>query len=65
MFETNRADSPLVRLKRISPLFWGILLLALASLLVLIPWRFFKLLAILPLVIGGLLVYQAIWHNKY
>ncbi|OGY29157.1 MAG: hypothetical protein A3F35_03150 [Candidatus Woykebacteria bacterium RIFCSPHIGHO2_12_FULL_45_10] len=65
MYEDSRYDSPLVRLKRVSPLAWGILLLVIAFLLTRVPFRFFKLLAILPLVVGGLFLYQAIWKNKY
>lgn len=65
MYENSRFSSPLVKLKSISPLFWGFALVLLAGLLVMIPINFFKTLALLPLVIGGLLLYQAIYRNKY
>jgi fatty acid desaturase len=66
-FENNKFNSPLVKLKQISPLAWGFFLVVIAGILVLIPfWQgFFRTLALLPLVIGGLMIYQAIYHNKY
>ncbi len=66
-FESNKFNSPLVKLKSISPLAWGFILIMIAGLLVLIPfWQsFFRTLALMPLVVGGLLIYQAIYHNKY
>jgi len=66
-FENSKFNSPLVRLKSISPLAWGFILIILAGLLVMIPfWKgFFRTLALLPLVLGALLLYQAIYHNKY
>lgn len=67
MYEGNRFNSPLVQLSRISPLVWGFVLLIIAGLLVLIPFLewFFRTLALMPLVIGSLLLYQAIFKNKY
>ncbi len=66
-FESSKFNSPLVKLKQMSPLAWGFILLIIAALLVLIPfWQsFFRTLAVMPLAVGGLLIYQAIYHNKY
>ncbi|HEY4694684.1 MAG TPA: hypothetical protein VIH52_01850 [Candidatus Nanoarchaeia archaeon] len=65
MYEGNRFNSPLVKLKNTSPLVWAIILLALAGLFALIPLQFFKILTIPPLLLGGLLFYQAVFKNKY
>ncbi len=67
MYEGNKFNSPQVQLSRVSPLAWAIILLIIAGLLVMIPfWQsFFRTLAIMPLVVGGLLFYQAIFKNKY
>lgn len=67
MYEGNKFNSPLVQLSRMSPLVWAIILLIIAGLLVLIPfWQgFFRTLAILPLFLGGLFFYQAIFKNRY
>lgn len=65
MDPSNQFDSPLVKIKRISPLLWGFILIIIAFLLTQIPVGFFRTLAILPLILGGLLIYQAIYHNKY
>lgn len=66
-YEQGKFNSPLVSLSRISPLIWGFISLIIAGLLVLIPfWQsFFKTLSVLPLIVGGLLIYQAIFNNKY
>ena len=65
MYEGNKFDSPWVRLKNISPLAWGFVLIIVAALLALIPLGFFRTFALLPLLVGGLLLYQAIYRNKY
>jgi hypothetical protein len=65
MYEGNRFNSPWVIIKSISPLAWGLILLFLAALLAAIPLGFFRTLAILPLITGGLFLYQAIYRNKY
>jgi len=64
-FESSKFNSPLVKIKQISPLVWGFILILIAGGLALIPFNFFRTLAILPLVIGALLLYQSIYHNKY
>lgn len=66
-YEQGKFNSPLVTLSRVSPLVWGFVLIVIAGLLVLIPfWQgFFRTLAIMPLAIGALLIYQAIFNNKY
>lgn len=65
MSEYNQFDSPWVRIKNLSPLVWGIVLILIAGGLALIPIGFFRTLAILPLLVGGLFLYQAIYRNKY
>lgn len=65
MNEENKFDSPWVRLKNISPMIWGFVLILLAAGLAVIPIGFFRTLSILPLLLGGLLLYQAIYKNKY
>ncbi len=65
MYEGNKFDSPWVRIKNISPLAWGIVLILIAAGFAAIPLTFFRTFAILPLIIGGLLLYQAIYKNKY
>jgi hypothetical protein len=67
MYEENKFNSPLVKLSRVSPLVWGFILVIIAGLLAMIPFfqSFFRTLALLPLLVGGLLLYQAIWKNKY
>lgn len=54
-----------VVIKRIPIIVWGFGLLLLALLIIQIPFRFFQLLALLPGVVGALLIYQAIFRNKY
>lgn len=67
MYEQGKFNSPWVKISRISPLAWGFILIALAFLLILVPfWKsFFRTLAIMPLVVGSLMLYQAIFKNKY
>ncbi len=65
MYEGDRYSSPWVKLRQMSPLFWGIILILLALVLAFLPFRFFRTIAIFPLVVGGLFFYQAIFKNKY
>jgi len=65
MYEGNRFNSPWVSLKRVSPLVWGFALVLLAAFFAWLPWQFFKILSIPPLLVGGLLIYQALFNNKY
>ena len=52
------------KLSHISPLVWAFILFGVALILVRIESDFTKKLAILPLVIGALLFYQAIFRGK-
>ena len=54
-----------VVIKRISPLVWGFGLVIIALLLIKIPFRYVQLAAIAPGLVGALLIYQALFHNKY
>ncbi len=65
MYEDNKFNSPWVRLKNISPMAWGFVLILIAAGLASIPIGFFRTFALLPLLVGGLLLYQAIYKNKY
>ena len=54
----------LARLARINPLAWAFILIILAFFLIQIPITFIKRLALAPLLIAILLIYQALWRGK-
>ena len=54
----------LAKLARINPLAWAFILIILAFLLIQVPVTFIKRLALAPLLIAILLIYQALWRGK-